>query len=221
MTDKIEHANIYEALLAAQPAFDVINKDAKAIAGREYKYATLPNVLDAVLPALNSNGIALLQMPVEDGEVQQVKTILHHSKSKTEISCIMSLNKDGHIKGMQAIGSAITYARRYSLMSLLGIAADDDDGKAAVENQSDKKPNQTNKIVDTAKTWFDWIGKVKTSSDLDKQHAAIFDIAKGLEDANELDRATKLKSAFIIKQTELRAKESVVQDGLQGSGVDA
>jgi ERF superfamily len=211
MTDKVK--NIYTALLASQQEFDVINKDAagEAGAGRKYKYASLPNVLDAVLPALNGNGIALLQMPVEDGEVQAVKTILHHAESGTEITCTMSLNKDGHIKGMQAIGSAITYARRYSLMSLLGIAAEDDDGQAAVAGKTQEKPKPKPVAEEPLESRFKkataFIAKVQTQDEFEKHKVNLLHLVKALGSS---DMATRLNAAIIFKEQSF----SGVDDGI-------
>jgi hypothetical protein len=233
MTDKIEHANIYEALLAAQSDFQAINKDSKAEIKKDgktvksYTYAALANVLDAVLPSLNRNGLILMQNP-HHKEGRLFLTTSFIFKDGTKIESEMQLDtSNSQISGMQALGSAITYARRYTILSLLGVATEDDDGAAAQKshdvNKDNLKQEQKNNdaLIATSKTWFDWIGKVKTSTKLDEHHGDIFGIAKGLENVNELDKATELKSAFITKQTELRAKESVVQDGLQGSRVGA
>lgn len=218
MTEKVK--NIYTALLASQQEFDVINKDAagEAGAGRKYKYASLPNVLDVVLPTLNGNGIALLQMPVEDGEVQSIKTVLHHAESGTEISCIMSLNKDGHIKGMQAIGSAITYARRYSLMSLLGIAAEDDDGQAAVAGKTNEKPKPKElPLSERFAKATSFIAGCDNQETFEAQKPNLLALVKKLGDANMNDERIKLHSAIAFKGTQFNG----VDDGLQSTGVDA
>jgi hypothetical protein len=88
------------------------------------KYADLGSVMAACMGALNSNGIALVQ-PIADG---CVKTILIHSSGQSlECSVPLRVAKDD----MQGLGSAITYARRYGLMAMAGIAPEDDDGNAA------------------------------------------------------------------------------------------
>lgn len=92
------------------------------------KYADLGNVMDAVMTALHSNNFALSQQTVQNDDGWCVTTILLHTSGK-KLTCsvplIMAKND------MQALGSAITYARRYGLMSLCGIAPEDDDGNAA------------------------------------------------------------------------------------------
>lgn len=93
------------------------------------KYADLGNVIDACLPALNSNGIAVIQPIGEDDMGRFVKTVLVHSSGETlECRVPLIIGKND----MQGFGSAVTYARRYGLMAMAGIAPEDDDGNAAV-----------------------------------------------------------------------------------------
>lgn len=123
-----EHATIYKALAAAQAQMGKAVKDSTNPAFNK-KYADLSSVMDACLPALNANGIAVVQ-PLHDEEGKlYVKTILAHS-SGTTLECRVPLivNKND----MQGYGSAVTYARRYGLMAMAGIAPEDDDGNAAV-----------------------------------------------------------------------------------------
>lgn len=130
MTDKtIKHASIAAALAAAQAA---MGRAAKSANNPHFKskYADLSSVMDACMPALTANGIAVTQ-PVkrEDGEIV-LYTILHHADSDQTLDdggLPLIVNK----RDMQGLGSALTYARRYGLMAMAGIAADDDDGNAA------------------------------------------------------------------------------------------
>lgn len=93
------------------------------------KYADLSSVMDACMPALNEAGIAVLQMPAtEDGQMF-VKTVLVHGETGEQSECRVPLIVGKN--DMQGYGSAVTYARRYGLMSMAGIAPDDDDGNAA------------------------------------------------------------------------------------------
>lgn len=103
------------------------------------KYADLGNVMEACLPALNEAGIALIQPTGEDDSGRFVETILIHGESGESLSCRVPLivNKND----MQGYGSAVTYARRYGLMAMAGIAPEDDDGNAAAKGAPN--PNQT------------------------------------------------------------------------------
>lgn len=92
------------------------------------KYADLGNVMDACLPALNQNGIAVVQPSGRDDLGDYVDTLFIHSSGQSLTSRVyLVVDK----QNMQGVGSASTYARRYGLMGLAGIAPEDDDGNAA------------------------------------------------------------------------------------------
>ena len=106
------------------------------------KYATLGDVLNEVRPVLAKNGLSILQMPSGDGGLVQLTTLIMHSSGEwieTE-PIIMRPEKPN----AQGIGSVLTYARRYALSAILGVASeDDDDGNEA--SQPDKKSPPTKK----------------------------------------------------------------------------
>ena len=93
------------------------------------KYADLGACLEAVEGALLDNGIALLQETFEDSTGVTVETVLLH-ESGEERRC-GKLHVPASKQDPQGYGSALTYARRYSLMTACGIAPEDDDGNAA------------------------------------------------------------------------------------------
>ncbi len=95
------------------------------------KYADLGNVMDACLPALNGAGIAVIQPTGEDEHGRYVETILIHGESGETLACRVPLIVSKN--DMQGYGSAVTYGRRYGLMAMAGIAAEDDDGNAAAK----------------------------------------------------------------------------------------
>ena len=121
---------IYAALASAQMAMGPALKDSTNL-GFKTKYADLASVMAACMPALNANGIAVIQPTIDDENgARFVKTILAHISGETlecRVPLIVSKND------MQGYGSAVTYARRYGLMSMAGIAPEDDDGQAAVK----------------------------------------------------------------------------------------
>ena len=123
--------NIHTALAAAQATMDGATKDT-ANQFFKSKYADLSSVMRACMPALTANGISVTQ-PIEqlDG-MWIVKTILTHGKSDTFVSGLVPLIVSKN--DMQGFGSAHTYARRYGLMAMAGIAPEEDDGNAAAEN---------------------------------------------------------------------------------------
>jgi hypothetical protein len=93
------------------------------------KYADLGACLEAVEGALLDNGIAILQDTFEDASGVTVETVLLH-ESGEERRC-GKLHVPAAKQDPQGYGSALTYARRYSLMTACGIAPEDDDGNAA------------------------------------------------------------------------------------------
>ena len=95
------------------------------------KYADLASVMDACLPALNEAGIAVIQPTGEDDAGRYVETILIHGDSGEQLTCRVPLIIAKN--DMQGYGSAVTYARRYGLMAMAGIAPEDDDGNAAAK----------------------------------------------------------------------------------------
>ena len=93
------------------------------------RYADLSACVEAVIEALNANGIALIQrtLPCESGVT--VETVFLHISGETLSSG--PLHVPAQKQDAQGYGSALTYARRYSLMAACGIAPEDDDGHAA------------------------------------------------------------------------------------------
>ena len=119
---------IAAALVKAQRAFGPALKDKNNPAFRS-KYADLGACIDAVQDALNANGIALLQQTREDATGVTVETVLLHESGESWASG--PLHVPAAKQDPQGYGSALTYARRYSLMAACGIAPEDDDGNAA------------------------------------------------------------------------------------------
>lgn len=119
---------IAKSLLKAQQAMGSVTKDAKNPYFKS-SYATLNAVREACTPALNSNGITLLQPTVVLDGKQYVETTLLH-ESGEYLSCLTEVVV-GKANDAQSTGSGLSYARRYGLMSMLSLAAEDDDGNGA------------------------------------------------------------------------------------------
>ena len=97
------------------------------------KFISLDNLLDHVLPVLNDNGLVMYQSVTSVDGDPALNTVV--TDGKDEISSTMLLMMKA--ADPQGQGSAITYARRYSLMALLGLSAgEDDDGNAANESEN-------------------------------------------------------------------------------------
>jgi hypothetical protein len=119
---------IASALVKAQKAFGPALKTSTNPAFRS-KYAKLENCIEAVIDALNDNGIMLMQPThlCEDGVI--VETMFLHESGEQISNGKLHVPATKH--DAQGYGSALTYARRYSLLAACGIAAEDDDGEAA------------------------------------------------------------------------------------------
>jgi hypothetical protein len=100
------------------------------------RYADLSACVEAVIDALNSNGIAMLQKTHPDETGVSVETVFIHESGETFSSGI--LHVPASKQDPQGYGSALTYARRYSLMAACGIAPEDDDGNAASKPKAPK-----------------------------------------------------------------------------------
>jgi hypothetical protein len=124
------HETLAAALAAAQAAMPPVVKDrvAKIGPGREYRYADLATILATVRPVLGAHGLALTQRTQIRGEAIILLTELRHSSgevldSEYPVAAIGARHQD--------MGGALTYARRYALCGLVGIAADEDDDGAS------------------------------------------------------------------------------------------
>lgn len=87
-------------------------------------YATINEVLAKIKKPLNDMGILIMQLPEKDG----LKTILRDTEDQSEIYCFMPYVE---VTSAQKLGSNNTYNRRYSLVTMLGLEDEDDDGNVA------------------------------------------------------------------------------------------
>jgi len=146
--------NIASALVRAQRGFAPALKTSTNPHFRS-KYVDLAGCIEAVVDALNSAGIALVQRTSEDSTGVTVETVFVHESGET-LEC-GKLHVPAAKQDPQGYGSALTYARRYSLMAACGIAPEDDDGNAASKvpkvsaTKTDLVPsNRMNIVADVA-----------------------------------------------------------------------
>jgi ERF superfamily len=123
---------VIPAFVKALISMEDIRRDAKVDAGpMKYRYATLGQVLDEVRPKLAAQGLVISQPPVGShhaGGVAVVTTVFHESGQWLEFPAL-SIPSAGSTA--QQAGSAISYARRYAILSICNLATEDDDGHAA------------------------------------------------------------------------------------------
>ncbi len=131
---------IASALVDAQGEFEAVSRTATNPFFNSH-YAPLPKVVQSAAPILLKYGLAVIQAPdVKDGEDVLVTRLTHVSGQWIEGAQRLHLTKGDP----QAHASAITYARRYGYMSILGLVADDDDdGNAASVATSSDTPRIT------------------------------------------------------------------------------
>jgi hypothetical protein len=124
-------AALAKAQSEIRPAlFDAINPHFKS------KFASFRSCMEAVREPLSKNGLAIVQSVNTSMSESILETVLIHSSGEW-VSSKMVLKPAK--PDMQALGSAITYAKRYALCALVGVVSDDDDdGNASVESPKEK-----------------------------------------------------------------------------------
>ena len=136
--DKFDVYNkLYNKLYKVQKEIGVISKD-KINPFYKSTYFDINKLIEHVTPILHKHNLLLLQ-PIRDGK--QYSLIIDLDGGTIESSLELPTNLDA-----QKIGTAITYYRRYTLQSLLGLQAEDDDGNSAISSK--KKSTNNNEIQD-------------------------------------------------------------------------
>jgi uncharacterized protein YukE len=123
------------------------------------KYADLASVAGACLDHLNDAGIAVVQAPstLDDGRVS-VETMLIHMSGQWMAETLTGKPKDD---GPQALGSVITYLRRYALAAFAGVAPEDDDAEAA----EGRKGAKVEPKAVAPKGYQDWLADLEATAD--------------------------------------------------------
>jgi hypothetical protein len=190
----MEHLqNIAAALVKAQKEFGPALKTSTNPHFRS-RYADLSACVEAVVDALNNNGIFLLQKNYDCADGVMVETVfVHESGQMLECGIVHfpAVKKDP-----QGYASALTYARRYSLMAACGIAPEDDDGNLASRA---KQPIESSEMVDHLTA----IADSANSEELQKAFAAAYAACGNNQDwqakiiaakKSRIDRAVKEKN---------------------------
>lgn len=124
------------ALCEAQAHMTAAKKDSKNPFFKS-NYSDLGSVIKAIKEAFYENGLSYVQSPLmNDVGVGVTTRLMHKSGEWIEDTLVLPLSK----RDPQAAGSAITYARRYSLQAIAGVPSADDDGEFAMERVTNKKP---------------------------------------------------------------------------------
>ena len=133
-------APLFEAMALAQAEIDPAVKRALNPHFKS-KYTDISGVLDTIKPAMNNHGLAIMQFPNDcAGSQVELTTVISHRSGAALIS--VAKCPQGRGGGPQGAGSGITYLRRYSAQSALGLSAEDDDGNGAQDNHKKAKKAQ-------------------------------------------------------------------------------
>jgi hypothetical protein len=135
---------IATALVNAQKAFGPALKSSTNPHFKS-KYADLSACVEAVIDGLNGAGIAMIQRTSEDFTGVTVETVFIHESGEM-LEC-GKLHVPANKQDPQGYGSALTYARRYSLMAACGIAPEDDDGNGGSRRTETKTPDITDHLL--------------------------------------------------------------------------
>ena len=142
---------LFQALAGFQQEVPAIHEATK---GYGYTYANLTQILTTINPLLKKHGLGFTQLL----NGNSINTIIFHCESGATIESTVELPSDVVLKGMnkfQVTGSAITYYRRYSLSSILGLVTDvDADGAGEQLPKAPKKTAIQEARPTTDKKWL-------------------------------------------------------------------
>lgn len=180
-------SEVYKALLKSQMEMGTIKKDEKNPFFKS-SYATLNNIREVVVPVLNKNGLVLSQPGVLVEGRQFVETRITHADTGEAVTGLTEVLAKNAGDAQQA-GSGISYSRRYGLMSLLCLAAEDDDGNSA----SGKEVSKFKSTPGPSKTSEE---AIKVSQSLTKSVSSA-DIAIAVADNGPKKKVTFSKKAAV------------------------
>lgn len=188
----IEHSPSIKELAAALAKAEREIKAAVKDSANPYfksRYADLASVWEACREPLTKHGLAVCQWPSADGPRVTVVTLLTHDSGEwVRASLTMTAKEDSP----QAIGSVITYARRYALAAAVGVAPDDDDAEAAEGRKNGDRPSAPAKSTTRPATATARSEKAPTDGDLVAQAKTLMRDAQTIERLNDIaDRALK------------------------------
>lgn len=123
------------------------------------KYADLASVWDACREPLSKHGLAVLQSPQTDGARVLVETLLTHTSGQWIRDTLAATAKDD---SPQAVGSVITYLRRYALQSFAGVAPEDDDAEAGQGRGNGQQPVGVVAAVSVPTGYSDWLDDMRS-----------------------------------------------------------
>jgi hypothetical protein len=204
MTTETTGSALARALAKAQGVMAGAARD-KTNPAFKSRYADLASVWDACREPLSSNGLAVVQLvtAADKASVTVETRLLHESGESVSSVLTMPVEKPT----AQGVGSAITYARRYALSALVGVAPDDDDDGNAASGVAPRNAAPPAQVVPVpasgayvAESWAQRIAAAETLSGL---------TLIGSELAAKQDKALsdRLRAAYTARHSLLAARE--------------
>lgn len=168
MSDKVDI--VLSKLMKAKQEIGSVKKDSKNPFHKS-NYASLNAYIDASEDCLLNNGLILLEAGNGSfSEPMMVATLLHPESGQWVKSYLPILNPKSDSQGL---GSAVTYMRRYSLATLLGLVSEDDDGETAMgRGKTEKKKTEPNP-EETKEVESEYLQKFLNYFDKEDKHLAI------------------------------------------------
>ena len=189
ITFSTERDQIVPAMLAVQKALTTIPYDSEAViehkggGGHSFKYTSLSGILEALLPVLHKNELLLVQGGGGSNALGVTTCAMHVSGQWAQNTIPISTNG-----AAMAVGSGVSFGRRYGILPLFGLSCEDDGGLAAQRSMEPEQEKFTADMVVALPESFQipikilgWnVGKCKTM------------LVKFVDDTGSLDRATAL-----------------------------
>lgn len=206
----VQPIRLYAALMAAVAKMPVwITTDKPG--AHKIKYATLKQILETVRPVLHANGIRIRQgadrsWPMDEGggmkgRLIPVYTDLIHAESGEVDRTVIEIPLSR--MDAQAMGSAITYGRRYTLIAALGLATDeaDDDGESA-------KPRE---LTDGVKESSE-LAKLKQEIDACKDATSLMEWGEEVKSKKKADKLSQDEHTLLRKHYQTRQQKLLATD---------
>lgn len=194
-------AKLAQALSKAQAEMPVVKMNAQNPFLKN-KYADLGAVIETSRPVLGKFGLSVSQFPVSVGDRVGVTTILMHESGEwLEDTLTFSVTDSKGLSLAQSSGVVISYARRYSWASVLGLYADEDTDAAHATAKVDEKSDE----IITDATWNAWLELIKQADAVKVPHK-VFDRVK-VKASTLKETAKELREIVTNAQSQAKAGE--------------
>lgn len=152
----MEQKTDLQKLIELQNGLVSLGKDAEADAGKyKYKFVSLPKIRQAIQPYLNKFGWILIQPIIYQNDKQYLVTrIINAENEKIILETEIEIQEKASVINIQKFGALITYLRRYSLVTLLGLTTEEDDDAYTTPEQAKEILSTMNSLEEIAKYFY-------------------------------------------------------------------